>query len=226
MVTQIVSYFFSIIALIAGLVTLFYCYKKEYQAPYRIRNTFPYELIEGKTTTNVMIGKILMVLSFVALGVYFIVFPGDRSNLGVIKVIAGFINVIGILTVLSFFGIALVNMKNVKLHMIADAFFFAFSFILTTAIAIMGFWTLKDTTASGADVKKLILAGVASLVGIVQMIMFFNPKLRNWAQLEEKSDENGSMVYSRPKWFVLAYSEWTFVFTTYLNGLILFLMFI
>ena len=38
-----------------------------------------------------------------------------------------------------------------------------------------------------------------------------NPKLKNWDRLETVTNEKGEQVVRRPKWFVLAYSEW-FVF--------------
>ena len=50
------------------------------------------------------------------------------------------------------------------------------------------------------------------LIGIFAMLVMVNPKLSNWAKLESSVDESGAIVERRPKYFVLAFSEWLVVF--------------
>lgn len=225
MINNFVTYFGSLVLLLLALIGLMVCYFKENDYFYHFQNTFPYELAKVKTNTPMIISRILLLSSFMFLFAFYIIYPFELY-LSNIDIMSKFVSIIGCASIISFFGIFLFDMKNVKLHLIMDVFLFSFSFILTASIAVMGFWTLNDQSASSIDLKKIICASVACLMAILQLILIFNPKLKDWSKLEQKSNDDGTIVYVRPKWFALAYSEWSFILSTYINGLIVLIMFI
>lgn len=51
---------------------------------------------------------------------------------------------------------------------------------------------------------------------LFQAGLLLNPRLKTWYQLRNVSDNKEKPLYERPRWFVLAYSEWF----TFFNGLI------
>ena len=81
-------------------------------------------------------------------------------------------------------------------------------------------------TAFGAAISVIICANFYSYVGnavipfaiftglfgIGAMAVLINPKLSNWAKLDSSVDESGAVVERRPKYFVLAFSEWIVLF--------------
>jgi hypothetical protein len=58
------------------------------------------------------------------------------------------------------------------------------------------------------------------------MSIMVNPKLANWAKLESSVDESGAIVEKRPKYFVLAFSEWLVVLTGVVSSVLAIVAFV
>ena len=91
----------------------------------------------------------------------------------------------------------------------------------------------------GASIVTYFLSGIAFLhlqaisssVGLIFAVIFFvlaaatlgvqlNPKLKNWAKLDSKPSEDGTVIVSRPRPFVLAFSEWILIGIAMLSAIL------
>lgn len=225
MIINVISLFGSIIFLIISLISLLIYYKKESNQKYSFKNCFPYELNHKSSNNFIIIGKIIMIVSWFFLTIFYIVFPIHRDKLGNLQILVSFTNVVGIIGIILVATIFIIDTKNVKKHLIIDVLFFTITFVLTGSVSFMGFWTLLESPSSNIDIKKIVCSSFACLLLILQILLIFNPKLKNWHKLDKQYQDDQSVIYIRPKWFVLAYSEWSFIFSIYIDAILLFVMF-
>lgn len=90
-----------------------------------------------------------------------------------------------------------------KIHLFSSAlafFFFATGCLLTGLITFIG----------GAAINIYYNLPITIIIGVIGLLCFialFNPKLTNWAKMQ-KTEENGKVVYIRPKVNFYAFYEW------------------
>ena len=100
-----------------------------------------------------------------------------------------------------------------KKHIIIDCIAFFLAFLTPGLIAIESFRLFNHLNNSVALVAFII----SILICLVIFILIMNPKITKWAEMEKHVNEDGSATYQRPKYFVLAFSEWIVIFTVYLT---------
>ncbi len=97
----------------------------------------------------------------------------------------------------------LLSLTYYKLHLISSIlafFFFAAGCLLTGLITFIG----------GAAINLYYNLPITIIIGVIGLLCFialFNPKLTNWAKMQ-KTEEDGKVVYVRPKINYYAFYEW------------------
>jgi hypothetical protein len=62
------------------------------------------------------------------------------------------------------------------------------------------------------DFKFLLIGILEAMLGFATLLIMLNPRLRNWANMNAKTEEDGTVVIVRPRFFILAFSEWLVIF--------------
>ena len=84
--------------------------------------------------------------------------------------------------------------------------------VFTAAVAITVCLNVRDYGRDYVQVPTIVFASVFGVLSLAVLCIMLNPKLANWAKLDSTVDESGAVVERRPKYFVLAFSEWLTVF--------------
>ena len=183
-------------------------YKTKYNAEYNVKNMFPYELnFKAKLQDN-LLGNIFLVL-YGACALAFFALASQKSLLPYSNVI---ILVASILYIVINLSLVFVPLELVKLHLGVSIFSMVFTFTFFGAISYVCF----DYYQHFQEVPYLVLG----IIGIIFCLFYFgvsmNPKLNAPLNYEEVKNEDGSITYKRPKFFVLAFSEWLCIFANLL----------
>lgn len=184
-----------------GLMVLFsFLNGRKKYGNFSFANHFPYEAFSNITK----IFSIIFIISLFATLGTILPFVGELKNNSILPIIIVFvIGITGVFMIVTFY----LPMKYQREHIIVSTFLMAGSFLsisLATVRSFVAYSMLKRFNEGG---YHLALAIVGLLFVILMAIVIFNPKLKQWALLEEhvNGDEK---YYIRPKFFPLAYSEW------------------
>lgn len=185
-------------------------YNRRFKTKYDMRNMFPYELNYESSFKDNFAGNICYVLMcMVNVGLY--VSSMDTLVQGTLA-----FNLIGsIITTISLLLVLLVPLKLLKTHLICSTaliigVFLSFAAIGFTSLDfynILSYETFLVTCISGF-VFALVMVGI-----------IMNPKLTTWANAE-KVEVDGQITYRRPKYIVLAFSEWLSICLTLVAALL------
>ena len=180
--------------------------KKQDHVPFHYRNCFPYEAYIDKEKNQDKLARALQVMVLIATLVPSIFSLSAFINSKVdtnFNIYNSFFLVLSVMAAVGFLLISIIPLKSPRSHLIV---FFAF---LATMILkkTVGGVTLLQLGAEWSDATKII--GIVVLVTLlVEIFLLVNPKLKTWDKLERVTNSKGEEVLARPKWFVLAYSEW------------------
>ena len=179
-------------------------YKKRYNVTYNLRNMFPYEFNYETTFKDNLIGNIFLVATSVGLVLFYVSFFQSMNNFGlpIITMVAGIVASV-MMPFVSF-----VPIKMIKMHLFVDVVFFIMTFL---SIASFGLIMLNEYQVF-AQTKSLAMAIVNFVFALGVFLILMNPKLTHWGDLEEVENSDGTKYYKRPKFFVLAFSEWLIMF--------------
>ena len=183
---------------------------------------FPCELLKESIPNTNIYRVLLYIFSGLCFAPVFVVLPllDEFGGLGALAMIVSFLwGLEGIVMV----SIFLFNIRYTNTHAKLSTGFMAGSFLtngLTTLYAILTYTTWnKFDKGSPLALAMSILAG---LLAIGTIVITLNPKLKNWAQLEKK--QNGEeVIYTRPKIFPLAFSEWLIILINFIGEITFFL---
>ena len=194
-------------------------YKERFNLKYDLRNTFPYEFNYEATIKDNLFGNILFVLMAVS-NVLVYAFSMDvpfQSTL-LFNLVSAIINSITLMLVL------FVPLKLLKTHLLCTTLFIISTFL---SFASIGFTALNFHSMLNYN-YFIVLAIVAFVFALFVFGIIMNPKLTTWAKAE-KVEVDGQVVYKRPKYIVLAFSEWLCISLTLVSSclqMILFLLII
>lgn len=127
---------------------------------------------------------------------------------------------LAILFPLSFFCLTLGNIlpfRYYKAHLSLSLSGFALFFLSTFLSGIIPF--APSFTLRGANYSTPIFI-IFFLLSILSFFSFFNPRLFNWAKMD-KTEENGTVYYVKPKLNDFALYEWVYLFLEGVVGLLL-----
>lgn len=209
-----------IIFVVGFLVELFFIFLLSHidKIKYSLFRNCPSELIDGfphgYLFKYVNLISSLISISFIAL---IVVYKEEFGDLYILTIlIASFISLTNLLS------ISLVNISifYTKQHSIISSIYMALSFFVTLMVSFYSFYLsslyMRYSTGSA---YHLSLGIISSLFSVLSLIILFNPKLKNWAKLD-KIKSNDEVIYTRPKYFPLAYSEWVMIALSFVSGII------
>jgi len=204
--------------LVFSLVSYFDQNKKKYD----FRNCFPYEINNYTITRDNVFGRIALIVSAVAIIFFYVTYPMELKgyHLG----LAVFVAVLGVVGAVAMLLIIFVPFLNLKLHLATDVVLFASTFMLNIGIAFLALWELRDNTVTAVNILKTIAGVIALILSIFLIILVMNSKMKDWTKLEEHASEDGTVTYDRPRWFVLAYTEWIYILALFMDLLLLILI--
>lgn len=184
-----------------------------------LRN-FPFEF--GKMNPNIfMVFKTLMfILSGLAFSPLFFISPlmSEFGNLGVLCIL---ITCVFGLTAISNCFLFFFDARYTKTHMALVTISMCLTLLanaLTTLVAVLVYKSYLDMNEN--HLGSLILAICSGLLALTMVFLAFNPKLTNWAKLEEQTNDSGEKSYSRGKVFILASFEWITIAVSILGEII------
>lgn len=188
----IMTLFLSVVLIYMGV----FFFRFQQKRKFSFLQEFPYELT---TTIPVKMYPIyvgvggLFSLGYMSMGFFLFPYPSVAMNLLLLISWA--------LTGMLLFLMFIIDMKEIKVHLLLDTLLFALSVLNYLLLA-----TLMLITPYGNYPMPLIIIGY--VLALFPLAVALNPKLKSWAKMDEQLDSQMAVVYVRPKAFVLAYSEW------------------
>ena len=209
----------AIISFTIFMVFSFLNYKKRYSVTYNLKNMFPYELNYESSFKDNLIGNVFLLLSSASLVLFFISFFQSMNNYGLtlMSLIAG------VLASVMMPFVVFVPVKILKTHLFVDVLFFLTTFLTLGSFGLV----MVNEYQLFMQTKSLVMAIIDLTFAFLVFLILMNPKLTHWGDLEEVTNSDGTKYYKRPKYFVLAFSEWLIMFFMLLSpilGLITFYM--
>ncbi|MDY0345914.1 MAG: hypothetical protein RBR44_05120 [Bacilli bacterium] len=208
-----------IIAFMGMLLFGFSNYQETFKAKFSILNMFPYELSYHNQGKFLIFYRFFLYI-YVAFSISpallmiskYYHFPGYVSYL----IMIGILFVIAAITLLT---LHIIQAKFVRLHTLLATTFFSVSILASGAVSII----LINLYISNnlVDTKLLLIGIIEAMLGFAVLLIMLNPRLRNWAEMNSKTNEDGTVVIERPRFFILAFSEWLVIFINFAVQLLL-----
>ncbi len=180
-------------------------YKMTYQKKYSFLQNFPYEFNDN---IRMKLRPLMIILygTFIAVLASFYIYVFKDLGYTIYKIEIALGALVSLLTLVLF----MVRILTDQIHVILSSIYFAMSTIHT---AFLGYANLVFNIYVINDALPYLLFALC----LIQLILIFNPKLKKWMNLE--TDENGMEI--RPKIFILAFTEWLFLFINVLQVILL-----
>lgn len=206
------NWLFPLLALAIGLGFLLYptfaYIKVERDSKYSFFNCFPCEMARNVNQKGVVI---CLAMLFVMLAS-----EGYASNFAMVRRTSFYSSMVfEILSCLGFLGIVIFGLDHYKTHVIFDVIFFLAEIGGNINTFIGYLINMEEHIAFNYYIS--IVFGV---LGGILIIILLLPQLKRWMFLE-KSEENGKVVYVRPKVSSLALTEWIFFLAHLVNMILL-----
>lgn len=181
--------------------------KKRRKEEFSFRSYFSYELFSyEKKDASYYILRMIGALAYFSptiSGIYGLVLIASRGD-ATTSFFLGFISVFAFIFGLFQYLLTYCDFSNERNHL---TFFFlsGASLIIFSGMAAFYFFAIYRNIYLPSSLIAVI---ALSLIVIASIIILLNPKLKDWSKMEKTTKEDGSVTYSRPKRFVLPYSEW------------------
>ena len=199
----------SILMFLTFMLFSFFHYHAKWSIKYSIANMFPFELNYRGTFGENFFGNISYILSLIATGAaYFLVGFNTTDGIKITIMIFGFLQIVVM------FFILFVSTEHLKVHLLCDALFFVFEFVVPALFFVGAFRDMQNSTFHPLQIAIYVMSGVALLA---TSILILNPRLTTSLKMETKTNEKGEEIKTRPRFIVLALSEWILMFIHYLN---------
>ena len=199
---------FLLLSLLPPSLYLGYGYVLNKKKGYSFRSYFSYEMFgEEKTFSTILLRIIeaLAVLSLLLSGVFGLICEGGDTNLSLYFIA---FCLLGLVASLSHYFLSFIDLSFAKAHF---ALFFLEAAALILFAAMNGFY-FSSIYRNLNEPSFLLIAILSFLYLLIALLILVNPKMKDWAKLEKRTNEKGEVSYSRPKRFVLPYSEWIIYF--------------
>ena len=195
--------FFALLVVVSPLL-----YKRRIGVKYSFKNMFPFEL-NYKSVIRENFYTYLFIALFVMASIgLFATFDLTYTNgFHIFAMIAG------IICSLLIVGIFMVPLINLRLHVIFASLFFTLNFACSASILISA-WKSNQEYFSALKIVCIVIGFIIIILGFASII---NPKMTLDIRAEEQINENGEKVMVRPKWVVLAFTEWLHIILFIIN---------
>ena len=194
-------------------------YKKRFDVSYGFRNFFPYEINYGtRFLDNIGVNALLILSCFCSFALF--LYYGYGYNLfeesKLVTIIAGFT-----LTLCVFFSF-FADLKYIRFHIFLIILLALSAFMLPSGIVILGYVGFQKTN----DIYSIVIAGIALIVALFVFASLMNPRLNFQLNMQKAVDAKGKEILVRPKYFVMAFTEWLFIFSLFIDQILLLLLLI
>lgn len=195
--------FFSLLIVASTLI-----YRRRTQVSYSLKNMFPFEFTyKSDFKTNFYTYMFLLLFVFACIG-FFVTFDMTyKDGYHIFTLISG------VACSLLMVAIFIVPLTSLRLHVILAIIFFTLNFACVGS-AFISAWRSNQEYFSAVKIVSLVIGGAILLV---QFGSILNPKMTLNFKAEEKINENGEKVMVRPKWVVLAFTEWLHIILFIIN---------
>ncbi len=193
-------------------------YKKRFKMQYDFRNYFPYELnYESKFADN-LFGNLSLIMSMgFSLALFALGLSYFKTN--------GYLLVVMISGALYSLFVVLINfipLKFMRAHLIFTIFLFIMSFATPGSAALTAFNVYQQTKA----VYPITIMVICSVVTLFVFGLIMNPKISLNIKMNVATDDKGKEYYVRPKYIMIAFTEWMLIFGLILSELLYLLVLI
>ena len=194
-------------------------YNRRFNATYNVRNFFPYEIGYGvKFLDNIGVNAALILSMFSSLALFIFYGYGFDTfeSPKIVTILAG------IILTISIFFIFFADLKYIRFHVFMFVVTAIASFLLPCGIGILGYVNYQRT----GHVYPIILAAFAFIYAIFIFASLMNPRLNLQLNMKKAVDKNGKEILVRPKFFVMAFTEWLYIFSLFIDQILLILLII
>jgi hypothetical protein len=196
---------------IFGILAAYILYQKKQQRKYSFLNEFPYELYQGidqKYISIFYIIQMVQALGFIVFGFYS--FTDNKNYYGIILLTSW------TLTALLMAALSFVKLRSMRGHITIVAFLFTLTLVNAIFLGIYFYKTIYLDVPLAFPIISFVLAAV--VLGLM-----INPLLKRWPYMDKIEQQDGQIIILRPKFFVLAYTEWLLILINYLLMLLAFI---
>ena len=193
-------------------------YQKENEETYRFRSMFPFEIFpRDNVKAGNAIKGVYLLASIASLGIaYYFVSSFFLSPRGIF-VLGLFASILLLGKSVSLGFLLILPAYYHKAHNVLDALSFSLSALSTF---VSGYYLFKvNGVLHGVS---FVLSIIAMAVGLLILFMMLSPRYKDWVKLDKRED-NGSVKVERPRFFLLAASEWAMYALTLLGDVFLYL---
>ena len=185
---------------------------------YDIRNTFPYEINYQQRYLDNVLPNVLLTLYIITSVGFFAFF--DIKNLNAFTI---FMMASGITFTISSFFLFFADLRYIRLHLLLVTLIAVFAFATSASIAVYGFSLFKG---NDDNILELVIAIIATLLGLFIFGMMMNPKLNFRLDMKKAITPEGKEVLIRPKYFVMAFSEWMFILSLFIDQILILILYL
>jgi hypothetical protein len=200
-----------LITILTGLVlffALFYLfgsihYKEANQHRFNPVSYFPYEQFEGENDVFLTFARIFAGAFLVAHGLASVLLLSAEEPNAVTKSFSVIVAILGGMEMVLLFFLLLLPAKYARAHIFVVVFYFCVSVLY----GVFGGTLLFDQAAYDATLAHT-LGIILMVLGFVVLALLINPRFTTWARLHAENTSDGSKIVFRPRFFILAASEW------------------
>jgi len=200
-----------LIAILTGLVlffALFYLfgslhYQEANQHRFNPVSYFPYEQFEGDNDVFLTFARIFAGAFLVAQGLAAVLLLSAEEPNAAMKSFSIIVAIFGGMEMVLLFFLLLLPARYARAHIFVVVFYFCVSVL---------YGVLGGTLLYGQAVYDAVLAHtlwiILMVLGFIVLALLINPRFTNWAKLHAENTSDGSKIVFRPRFFILAASEW------------------
>ncbi len=201
----------SIASLMVSFFLCLFAYqtKKIEEVPFNFRQYFLYEAFSAKNEKILRAIQTILVLCNVASCIILFFVPHDETVTS--KYYFLMIAAFEILVELFFTLLTVLSFKKEKLR-VASFMFYGASIATRNGTSGLILLSISRKAIDNNSTIALIFAIFSFIFAGLAFIPLMNPKLSNYAKMDQVIEKDGSSHYERPKYFVMAFSEWLLFF--------------
>lgn len=178
-------------------------YKKRFKNQYDLRNCFPYELNYESRFADNLFGNISLIMSMAfSLAVFALGLSYFKTN--------GYLLVVMISGALYTIFVALINfipLKFLRAHLVFIILLFITAFLTPGSAGLTAFNVYQENQT----VYPIVVMSISLVVALFVFGLIMNPKLSMNIKMNVAIDEKGNEHYVRPKFIVIAFTEWLLI---------------
>ena len=198
------------------LVFSFTNYRKRFSEKYDLKNHFPYEFnFSSHFSDNILGNTALIFQTAISISFYAIALAYSNKDGVIYAVIAS-----GILYALLNCAVNFVPLKTIRFHLSVSIILFVCSFFLPASIGLAFFRHYQLE----ADTLSLVMSIVSVVVALFNFVLVMNPKLSLSIKMNIGIDEKGQEYYVRPKYIMMAFTEWLMILSFLVDNVLFILL--